>query len=285
VVLIIGKGGVGKTTVAAGLAAAEAKRRGKAALVEFGDGEAGRRALGTKHREVDHVVLEPQSAITRLGGAVVGSDLLARAVLDNFAISRFLGAAPAVRELAMLENVRAVSAERPDRRVFVDMPATGHGVAWLRVPAQMRTLLGSGPLFDVTDRLCRELVAPGRVSIVLCTLPEHLVILETLELWQAMTREVGLSPSRLVINRFPPDLSPEAVALARRASERAEGEARAALDTLVVTLEARAAAWAEASAVQDRAARETGVPPLVLPQLPVDADASAAATWLAGALP
>ena len=46
VVLVTGKGGVGKTTIAAGLAEAAVTRDGQAMLIEFGDGDSGRRVLG-----------------------------------------------------------------------------------------------------------------------------------------------------------------------------------------------------------------------------------------------
>jgi Mrp family chromosome partitioning ATPase len=55
----MGKGGVGKTTVAASLAALEAETHGEAIFVEFGDGESGRRALAGAQRNVEHVVIRP----------------------------------------------------------------------------------------------------------------------------------------------------------------------------------------------------------------------------------
>jgi anion-transporting ArsA/GET3 family ATPase len=71
VVLVTGKGGVGKTTVAAALALAEAEAGRRAALVEIGDGESGARVLGdalarfggSGRRALDHVVLEPTEAL------------------------------------------------------------------------------------------------------------------------------------------------------------------------------------------------------------------------------
>ncbi|MDP3217480.1 MAG: ArsA-related P-loop ATPase, partial [Deltaproteobacteria bacterium] len=206
-VLVMGKGGVGKTTVAAALATLEAETRGRAVLVEFGDGESGRRALGAGHRGVEHLVITPAEAIQRGATPLFGSATLAKLALGNFAMRPLLRAAPAVRELAMLESVRQVVAARPGVRVVVDMPATGHAVAWLRTAKQGREFLASGPMFELCDRVARELVAPGCASIVVVTLPERLVLEETLELCESVARDPGLEVARVVVNRVPLPLS------------------------------------------------------------------------------
>lgn len=285
VVLVTGKGGVGKTTVAAALAVAESSRQG-ATLVEFGDGDAGRRALG-KHvarRGLEHLVVSSRDAVTALGTSVFGSALLARAVLTNFAVDRFLRAAPAVREVAMLEAVRRAAEDRPRRRIVVDMPATGHGVAWLRVPEQLSGLLGGGPLYDVTERLRRELLAPGKAAIVIVTLPERLVVRETLDLWRAMREAVHLTPARLIINRFPRALPAGAEAEARALAEGAGREAlRSAAALAGRAIAVRAAAHAEAREMAALAQRETSASPLTLAERPVDPDvAETAGALVAG---
>lgn len=210
VVVLMGKGGVGKTTVAAGLGALAAEVEGAAVVVEFGDGEAGRRALaGVKG--VEHIVIEADEAIARGARGLFGSGVLSRLALNNFAMRRLLRAAPAVRELAMLEALRQVVAERPRARVVVDMPATGHGVAWLRTARQGRDFLGAGALFEMCDRVVRELVSPGRLSPVVVTLAEALVLEETGELAAALARDPGVRPAAYVVNRVPSRVSSDAM--------------------------------------------------------------------------
>jgi len=281
VVLVTGKAGVGKTTVALGLAAAPADTAEEPVLVEFGDGEAGRRLL-RKHRRgaIRHEVIAPQDAVARSAVPLFGSALLAKAVLGNFAFKRFLRATPAVRELAMLECVRMIAAAHPRSRVVVDMPATGHGIAWLRVADQMRTFAGSGPLHDLADRVCKDLLAQQRSSIVVVTLPERLVLQETLELCSAMDQQAGLLPSRLVVNRYPAAVPPQALQDAR---ELANGGLVHSAAALVGVLEARSAAVAEAEASLRDALAAAALTPVVLPLAAVDPSPAEVAQWLRAA--
>ncbi len=278
VVLVTGKGGVGKTTVAVGLAAAADASADGAVVVEFGDGEAGRRLL-RRHRRgrIQHEVIAPQEAVARCAVPLFGSALLAKAVLGNFAFKRFLRATPAVRELAMLECVRLVAAQHPGKRVVVDMPATGHGIAWLRVADQMRTFASSGPLHALADRVCTDLLAPDRSSIVVVPLPERLVLQETLELCDAMNTQVGLFPSRLVVNRFPTALPAQALDDVRALA--ATG-AVPGIDELRAVMEARHAALAEADASLRDVLHGAHIPPVVLPAASVDPTPAEVAQWL-----
>lgn len=278
VVMVTGKGGVGKTTVAVGLASAAASKDGRAVVVEFGDGESGRRLLHRHHEgTIEHVVIAPQDAVARAAVPLFGSAILAKAVLGNFAFKRFLRATPAIRELAMLECVRMVASDHPGVRVVVDMPATGHGIAWLRVASQLRDFTEKGPLFELTDRVCKELLAPGRSSIVVVTLPERLVLHETLELCEAMEKQVGVRPSRLLVNRFPVALPSRALDDARAIAARGE---TSAIVPLLRALEARDAALTDADAALEDVLRRAHLAPVVLPAAPVDPTPAEVVRWL-----
>ncbi|MEC7521071.1 MAG: ArsA-related P-loop ATPase [Myxococcota bacterium] len=280
IVLVTGKGGVGKTTIAAGLAEAAARRDGKAVFVEFGDGESGRRLLASA-RKVQHEVVEPRDALEKSVGRLLGSKMLAKIFIGNFAVRRMLRAAPALRELAMLDAVGQIADKARGKRVVVDMPATGHGLAWLRLPTQMRDLFGSGGLYELSERLVHRLVAPRATSVVVVTLPERMVLQETLELCAALEREVGMPAARLVVNRFPSPVPEGAVAQAKAlsASEHALGEP---VEQLLEILQAREAARSEALETLSHAPeRGLAIRPLLLPQVAFDPKAEQVAEWLA----
>lgn len=281
VVLVTGKGGVGKTAIAAGLAEAAARRDGTAMLIEFGDGESGRRALrrGTK---VLHRVVDPREAMLQAITNLLGSQILARLFLNNFAVRPMLRAAPAMRELAMLECVRIFADELPGKRIVVDMPATGHGLTWLRLPVQMRDMFASGAIHDLAARIVDRLISPTRSSVVVVTLPERLVLQETIELCHALETEVGLHVARVVVNRFPAELSREAFDQARALEKRGGPEGEAATELLRV-IEARTSMRKDALEILANSGKKSlTARPLILSERLEDPTADDVATWLEG---
>ena len=237
-VFVTGKGGVGKTVVAAGLALAAADRDGRAVYVEFGDGESGQRAFSGSGRGVEHIVLDPAKAVVAAAAGLFGSQRLARLALDNFAMRPLLDAAPAIRELALLELARKLVAERPGQRVVFDMPATGHSIAWLTVVREVREVTARGPLHDLCTKIETQLLCPSRASIVVVTLPERLVLAETVTLCETIERDIGLPVDRLVVNRVPTPLPDRALGEALSLASN-EGPTAAAARRLATYLDER----------------------------------------------
>ncbi|MEJ7734506.1 MAG: hypothetical protein WKG00_35575 [Polyangiaceae bacterium] len=141
-----------------------------------------------------------------------------------------------------------------------------------------------GPLYDVTERLRRDLLGPGKTAIVIVTLPERLVVRETLDLWRAMRETVHMTPARLIINRFPRELPSGAEAEARALAEGASREAlRGAAAAAGRAIGVRAAAHAEARDMETLAQRETSAAPLTIAERAVDPDvAETAGVLVAG---
>jgi anion-transporting ArsA/GET3 family ATPase len=162
----------------------------------------------------------------------------------------------------------------------VDLPATGHSVAWLRVPRQGKDFLGEGPLFELCDRVAKELLAPSRSSIVVVSLPEKLVLEETLELCGSIERDAGMPVDRIVVNRVPVALPRGALEDARDGRGRSRGPARQLPSRRWPRCStARAAASASAlSALEALTHREHDL--WRLPLAAVDPRASEVARWL-----
>ena len=242
-VLVFGKGGVGKSTVAEAIARGSALRGRACALVGFGDADASAVDDG-----VERIALDADSAIARAAVPLFRSAVVTRIVLANFAIKRLARAAPVLRELALLECVRQIAAARPSAVVVVDMPATGHGVAWLRAPRQVLALLPRGPARRFVEEVEHE-VNGTHASSVVVTLPEPLALRETVELCHSLRDVVGKPPAWIIVNRMPRACADEALVLATALLDRIEPAGRPAAVAMVGAIASRSRAWDRARSV------------------------------------
>ncbi len=209
--LVTGKGGVGKSTVAAALALRQAHSSGASVLVEVEDGRAAVRALrgesSVRVMTVTHAAAM-QNAITRL----LHTRILAKAIVKQRSIARLLDTVPAIRELVVLEEVRAIAQEFPNASVVVDLPATGHAVDFLRVPAAAKRFLHSGPAAKMCDDILAQVLNPSRSAIFVVSTFETVVAQETRELCERLKNELGFPATSIVMNRAPRAIDPKALA-------------------------------------------------------------------------
>ncbi len=219
--VVVGKGGVGKTTVSAALALQSA-RRGKRTLIAManvkerlsrllevdpiGD-EIVRVAPG-----VDAVNMSPSSALEEYAKMVLKVRPLYEGVFGNRIVRAFLRGTPGIEAWSMLGKAyfHATSRERTPRRrevsggtydlVILDAPATGHGLDMLRVPQVIVNVAPPGLLRREAERALELLRDPNRAGAVVVTLAEHMPTHETIELHSALEQELQISTLRLVIN-------------------------------------------------------------------------------------
>ena len=167
-------------------------------------------------------------------------------VLGNSALSRVARVVPGLRELALLTAARALL----DRcaRVVIDLPSTGHGLAWLTSSAVLERLVTQGPAWALAHDMSIALRDPATTTYITVTLPEPVVQLETEELVARLAAELGRTPMLAVTNQrrtLAPRFETDARTLAARSPAHAEqvaalrrwagaapaaGDPRAALD-------------------------------------------------------
>ncbi len=212
---VIGKGGTGKTTVAAALALLAASR-GKRVLVAMT--QARERMSAMLETEVigsevinilpriDAVNMDPEAALDEYGVMVLKVRALYKAVMDNRAVKGFLRAVPGMDAWAMLGKALYHVKQKDETGanaydlVILDAPATGHGLQMLRVPQVIADVAPAGLLRREADEGLAILRDPKRAGAVVVTLAEEMPTAETEELIGTLTRDVRMPLARLVIN-------------------------------------------------------------------------------------
>lgn len=239
-VVLSGKGGVGKSVVGAALALAARDRGLRTLLVEIeapleASRHLGGGPVGPEITEVlpglSLVNLDPDHVLADYVHETVKVGLLARRVLDNPVTRRFYAAAPGLPQLLMLGKIMVLEEERKGRRrprfdlILLDAPATGHGLSFLRVPRQASAAIPVGPVGNNARRIQALLQDPRRTALVVVAIPEEMAAVEAVELWHGARAELGMTPRLLVLNacherRLAPDQEAEVL---RLAAERAQG--------------------------------------------------------------
>ncbi len=285
-VFVTGKGGVGKTTVAAGLGMSLAAAGRRTIVCEVGAQRRLPALFGHDGTDVpdsgvpggevalaEHLwgtSIDPNSALrewlaTQLGSTRL-SDLLSRSNLFQY----FTAAAPGARELVTVTKVwELAQAKRWDKKarpydcVVVDLPASGHGVGLLRTARTFADVARVGPIGSQAGKVRDTIEDQSRAAIVAVALPGELPVTETLELEDKVARELRRPVDVVVVNGLLP----------RRwgAKDLAALEAAAG----AVPVQARRAARSETARTKEQQAqlarlRAGAVAPVVtLPFLPV----------------
>ena len=211
-ICVTGKGGVGKTTVAAALARAMASR-GKRVLVcmcnakerlstMLGSGPIGDEVVHVAPN-IDAVNMLPQKCLEEYGVMILKMRTLYKALFENRYVETFFRAVPGLYEWSMLgkawyHTTELLSGKTTDDAVppygdgwkyevvILDAPATGHGLDMLRVPKVILDVAPPGPLRKDAERAWRLFQDPGHAGVVVVTLPEEMPANETLELAHAV---------------------------------------------------------------------------------------------------
>ena len=271
---VLGKGGVGKSTVSAALAVAAA-RHGKRVLAIELDAPGGlARSSSARFEAAGQGVRTPSGvSITWFDGAAALAEYLERvvrlgalldAVFAHPLYRAFVAAAPGLRELMAIGKVRDELLLQKDWDVVVvDAGASGHALAHLRMPAAAADTFRSGRVHRESKRVHALLADPAQTAIHVVATPEEMPVAEAAES-VAHLRELGLPVGVVIANlcREVPPAGAERL-LARLAAHSPS----ATRDQLLVTAQ-HALGWAD---IQEqslaRLHRATDVTPLRLPRV------------------
>ena len=222
-ILVTGKGGVGRSTVAAAIASAAARSGRRTLLYEanandrfggfFNKGPIGT-AIVPLADNLFAVNTNPSAALEEYGLMVLRFKRVYKMVFENRVMRYFLRAIPGLDDYSILGKAWFHTTEekrgRPvwDTLVF-DMPASGHTMTMLNIPKVIMGTVPDGPLTRDAHKLSELLRDPVRTALVLVTLAEEMPTNEARELASALDQRLGIPVSRLVVNQVYPERMPD----------------------------------------------------------------------------
>ena len=215
-VILSGKGGVGKSVVGAALALLAAERGKRTLLVEIDTALEAARYLdatpsGPLPTEVRPslftVNLDPRGVMDEYVRHTVRVGMFARRILESPLYDRFFTTAPALKELMLLGKVMVLEEEREgwSRRpkwdlIVVDAPATGHGLSFLKVPLAASAAVPIGPVGANARRILALMRDAKRSALVVVAIPEEMAVVEAAWFHDMAVQEVGLDCAGVVLN-------------------------------------------------------------------------------------
>jgi energy-coupling factor transporter ATP-binding protein EcfA2 len=213
-IVVTGKGGVGKTTLTGVLGRALAARGRRVLLLETDPRESLHQLVGTEPSggrvlEAGPGLwlqnLEPRAVVEGLVREKIPVAAIARRVIASPVFQHFAAGAPGLKEMATLgyawRAVRGSGRHRMDV-VVLDAPATGHGVSMLQAPLLLEDAVAGGELGAMAAELAAWIADPAHCAVVVTTVAEELPVQEATELIGLL----GRAPALVVVNALYPPL-------------------------------------------------------------------------------
>ncbi len=272
VVIVAGKGGVGKTTVTAALALA-ATRAGLSVLICEVEGKSGlTAAFGSATLEYDEIELAPHLRARTLApnDAMVdyleshGMKRISKRLASSGALDVVATAVPGMKDILVLGKIKSLEQLPAADLILVDAPAAGHAISFLMSARGLLDAVRVGPIRKQATDVVELLTDPTRCQVMLVTLPEETPVNELIETAFAVEDRAGVALGPVVVNGCLPLQEPNDW------GERSLVEAGFSNEIAAAAVEARRFQHARRAMQQHQRARlaqELPLPQIELPQL------------------
>ena len=217
VTVISGKGGTGKSSVAAALALAARREGHRVVVAEVSQCERISQMLKPKSSPAGYpgrevvpgitvVRIDPYAALSEYLGLRFGFSRAISSVLSSKSLRQLMDGSPGWRELIALGKIWHLEQLTDERgqptfdRIVVDAPASGHGVTFLDIPRVVASAIRGGPLRREARRVQALIHDPMRTVLLPVSLPEELPVQETVELVSRIREQVGIHVDHVVAN-------------------------------------------------------------------------------------
>lgn len=215
VLIVAGKGGVGKSTTAAALARSAARAGLTTLLVRLAPGGPVAGLFGGAEVGVDGTVLHPGDGTEApVRGRLITPDhalgeyladhglaRVTRRLVSTGAIDVVTTAAPGIRDLLVLGRVKALETAGAADLLVLDAPAAGHAIEFLRSPTGLLGAVRTGPIATQAVEVLEMLADPTRCRVVLVTLPEETPVNEVVETAFTLEDEIGVRLGPVVVDQ------------------------------------------------------------------------------------
>ncbi len=220
VVVVAGKGGVGKTTVTAALARAAANAGLSVLIVEV-EGKSGlagafaRPPLGYEETELApglraRTLTPDEALVDYLENA--GLRRISRRLADSGLLDVVAGAVPGMKDILVLGKVKQLEQARAADLILIDAPAAGHALKFLLSPHGLLDAVRVGPIRKQAEDVTQMLSDPQRCQVLLVTTPEETPVTEVVEAAYYIEDRIGVALGPVVVNGvYPPSAVPEGI--------------------------------------------------------------------------
>ncbi|MEL7208619.1 MAG: ArsA family ATPase, partial [Actinomycetota bacterium] len=213
VLIVAGKGGVGKTTVGATIGVAAAATGRDVLLVEL-EGRSNLAApFAFEQLHYESMAIEESEAGGRLRAQQLTPDEALRDYLDHSGLGPISNrpsvsgsvdvvatAAPGIRDLLVLGKIRQMEQAGVADLIVVDAPAAGHAITFLQSAAGLADAAATGPVRQQADQVLELLGDGDRCRVVLVTIPEDTPVSEAIETAYELEDRAGVSLGPVVVN-------------------------------------------------------------------------------------